>query len=271
MNKQKVKEIVKFSLRKNIQNKWFVILNVFLFLIMVISINSQNIKSFLEEKNINLFDDELKIIYIDNDNLLSNSIEKAFEDYDNIEVEKETENNFTVENIDKNIVVEVSPDAEKIITAKIISKEGIDESIYNILLENLNSKRRELFSLKNSISEAELQNLENGTEIERVMLGVNSENSDKKEIVEYVSTMAMYIISIFIFSKIANDISQEKVSKSIEYVLTSVTAKEYLLAKIIGVVLTVILEGIYLLVYFFTANILNNLININSLEVRNSI
>ena len=28
MNNQKVKEIVKFSLQKNIQNKWFVLLNV---------------------------------------------------------------------------------------------------------------------------------------------------------------------------------------------------------------------------------------------------
>ena len=40
---------------------------------------------------------------------------------------------------------------------------------------------------------------------------------------------------ILVFSKIANEIAQEKVSKSIEYVLTSVTEKEYLLAKIISV------------------------------------
>lgn len=271
MNKQKIKEIVKFSLRKNIQNKWFVILNCLLFIITVIALNTNNINLFLEEKNINLFNDEIKIEYIDSENLIGNSLEKAFDEYEKIEVLKITENNYTADNIENNIVVEVFSSQENILEAKIISKEGIDNGIYNTIVETLNTIRTEIFSKQNNIKKDELENLEKGTLIERIMLGVDSENSEKKETIEYISTIMMYMISIFIFSKIANDIAQEKASKSIEYVLTSVSAKEYLLAKIISIVLVVLLQGIYLLVYFCIANLINSIINMSYLTDLESI
>ena len=266
MNKQKVKEIVKYSLRKKIQNKWFVIFNCLLFLITVITLNAENIGVFLEERDINLFEDEIKIEYIDNENLLENSLEKAFNEYEKIEVLKITENNYTPENIENNIVVEVISSKENIIEARIISKEGIDSDIYNTIVKILDDRRTEIFSDEKNISKAELDNLKSGTPIERLMIGVNSENSEKKEMIEYISTMIMYMISIFIFSQIANDIAQEKVSKSIEYVLTSVSAKEYLLAKIISIVLVVLLQGVYLLVYYFIGNLINSIINLSYLS-----
>lgn len=261
MNKQKIKEIVKFSLRRNIQNKWFVILNCLLFFIIVATINVDNIIDFLEENNINLFDDEIKIEYIDKENMLGNSLEKALEVYDNIEVEKIEENEYTAETIENNVIVEVVPSEENYLEAKIISKEGIEGYIYNTIYRVLEDKRAELFSEENSISKEKLDRLNEALQIERIMLGVDSENSEKKEMIEYVSTMVMYMVSIFIFSKIANDIAQEKVSKSIEYVLTSVTAREYLFAKIVSTVLVVLIQGMYMLVYYFIGNLINNLIN----------
>ena len=68
------------------------------------------------------------------------------------------------------------------------------------------------------------------------------------------------MISIFIFSKIANEVANEKVSKSIEYVLTSVTEKEYLLAKIISVISIILIQAIFGLVYYMIGNLLNSAI-----------
>lgn len=263
MNKQKIKEIIKFSLRKNIQNKWFVILNCLLFLIVVITLNADNIGDFLEEQNINLFDDEIKVEYIDNEELIGSAVEDALAEYENVEVEKVTENTYTAENIENNIVVEINSSEKNILEAKIISKEGIDGDIYNKIVNALNEVRTEIFSANNNLEKEEIDNLQNGVPVERLMLGVDSENSEKKEMIEYISTMIMYMVSIFIFSKIANDIAQEKVSKSIEYVLTSVSAREYLLAKIISTVLIVLLQGVYLIVYYFIGNLINNLINMS--------
>lgn len=260
MNKQKVKEMIKFSLRKNIQNKWFVILNALIFIIILLALNSDNIGTFLEERNINLFDDELKILYIDNENLIGDSLEEAFKDYEKLEIEKITENTYDKDNIENNVIVEIFSDNEDILKAKIISKEGIDGGIYNEILNVLEEKRTEIFSRNNHIEKSALENLEKGVDVERLMLGVDSENSDKKSMIEYISTMIMYMVSIFIFSKIANDIAQEKVFKSIEYVLTSVSEKEYLFAKIVSIVLVVLLQGVYLIVYYLIGNLINNLL-----------
>ena len=61
MNKQKIKEIVKFSIKQNIQNKWFVGFNVLLLVLMILFANAGNIKEFLENNNIQIFDDEVAI------------------------------------------------------------------------------------------------------------------------------------------------------------------------------------------------------------------
>ena len=61
MNKQKIKEIVKFSIKQNIQNKWFVCFNVLLLILVVLFTNAGNIREFLENNNIQIFDDEVTI------------------------------------------------------------------------------------------------------------------------------------------------------------------------------------------------------------------
>ena len=265
MNKQKVKEIVKFSIRQNIQNKWFVIFNVFLFIFAIIMTNAGNIRQFLENNNINLFNDEVVIEYIDNENLMGNKLQKQFEQEEKITITKIKENNYTKENIEDNLlVVEVNLDEDNIIVATLTSKEGMDSFICDEVLEVLEDVRLEVLAEKINAKESDLENLNKDVVVERVMLGVNTENSDTKQFILQISTMLVYMVSIFIFSKIANEISQEKVSKSIEYVLTSVTAKEYLLAKIISITSVVLIQGVYILTYYFIGNLINTIINLST-------
>lgn len=233
MNKQKIKEIVKFYIQKNIQNKWFILVNILIFLSVLIATNGNNIKSYLDSKNINLFDDEFKIEIIDEDNLATDQIIKQFENRENIEISKISENNYTKENIPKNFaLVEISKSETGYISAKITSKEGIDNEIYSKIVEAIKEARNEIFAEKSGITNEEINMLSEYPQIDRIFLGANAENSGQKESIKLVSTIIVYLVSIFIFSKIANEIAQEKVSKSIEYVLTSVTAEEYLLAKL---------------------------------------
>lgn len=261
MNKQKIKEIVKFYIQKNIQNKWFILVNILIFLSVLIATNGNNIKSYLESKNINLFDDEFKIEIIDEDNLATDQIIKQFENRENIEISKISENNYTKENIPKNFaLVEISKSETGYISAQITSKEGIDNEIYSKIVEAIKEARNEIFAEKSGITNEEIDMLSEYPQIDRIFLGANAENSGQKESIKLVSTIIVYLVSIFIFSKIANEIAQEKVSKSIEYVLTSVTAEEYLLAKIISVMAIVLIQVIYTIIYYLIGNMIGNLI-----------
>ena len=246
MNKQKIKEIVKFSIKQNIQNKWFVGFNVLLLVLMILFANAGNIKEFLENNNIQIFDDEVAIEYVDPNNIIDHKLERMFAKNEKVTVKKVSENKYTPKNIKDNVlIVEVDKDEEKIIKVKITSKEGFDSAIYDDIVEVLQECRSEVFAQTLNIPEEKLEILSTEIPIDRVMLAVNAENSEQKQSIQLVSTIVVYMISIFIFSKIANEIANEKVSKSIEYVLTSVTAKEYLLAKIISVTSVVLIQAVF--------------------------
>lgn len=261
MNSRKVKEIVKFYIQKNVQNKWFVLVNVIILISMLVSTNASHIRTFLESKNIELFKDEFKIEIIDKENLAKDEIVKQFENRENIEISEVEENKYTKDNIPRNFaLVEIKHNDEEIISATITSKEGIDTEIYNKITEGIKEARNNIFAESIGVETEELDILSRDPLVERVFLGANAENSGQKEAIKMVSTLAVYMISIFIFSKIANEIAQEKVSKSIEYVLTSVTAEEYLLAKIISVMAVVLIQLIYAIVYFMIGNLISNII-----------
>lgn len=261
MNKQKIKEIVKFSIKQNIQNKWFVGFNVLLLILMILFANAGNIREFLENNNIQIFDDEVSIEYVDPNNIIDHKLERMFAKNDKVTVKKVAENKYTPKNIKDNVlIIEVDKDEAKIIKVKITSKEGFDNVIYDDIVEVLQECRSEVFAQTLNIPEEKLEILSTEIPIDRVMLSVNAENSEQKQAIQLVSTIVVYMISIFIFSKIANEIANEKVSKSIEYVLTSVTAKEYLLAKIISVTAVVLIQAVFTLVYYMMGNLISTAI-----------
>ena len=261
MNKQKVKGIVKFSIKQNIQNKWFVIFNILLLIMLIIMANANHISQFLEANNIKLFNNEITIEYIDNAHLITGKLEEQFKEYEKITIKRVEKNEYTKDNIDDNVIVlEVFEDEVEYVKAKITSKEGIDGAVYDEIVSILNEIRILEFSQNANVSVEKVKLLNNEISIERVMLGVNAENSDTKEMIQYCSTIIVYMISIFIFSKIANEIANEKVSKSIEYVLTSVNEKEYLLAKIISVTIVVLIQAMLVIVYYMIGNLLNSFI-----------
>lgn len=271
MNKRKVKEIVKFSISKNLQNKWFVILNIFMLLAMIITTNLENIQNLLESQNIELFHDDIVVEIIDKENIATGKFEKAFEENEKVEVKQVEKNEYTKETIeDTTIVVELLTDSETVVKSKITSKEGVDGVVYDLILQTITEIRSEIFAKENNIPLEKLEVMDEELNIERIMLGVDAENYDTKEIIKTVSTFLIYMISIFVFSLIANEIAQEKVSKSIEYVLTSVTEKEYLLAKIISVISLIVFQAVYFVIYYMIGNLINSLINISYLNTGES-
>ena len=113
MNKQKIKEIVKFSIKQNIQNIWFVGFNVLLLVLMILFANAGNIKEFLENNNIQIFDDEVAIEYVDPNNIIDHKLERMFAKNEKVTVKKVSENKYTPKNIKDNVlIVEVDKDEE---------------------------------------------------------------------------------------------------------------------------------------------------------------
>lgn len=251
MNNFKVKEIVKFSFYKSIQNKWFVIFNAITLISIVLILNWGSIENLFKSGE----EEIIKIAILDEENIILNDLVSVLsKDFEVKEIET---NEYTAENIpDDLIILEINSNEEKIFSTSIISKEGIVGEYYYKIEEALHTARNVLFAEKYNISIEELYKFQSELEIERIMLSVDATDSDTKELVKLFSTAATYMIAILLFSKIANEISQEKQSKSSEYILTTVSAKEYLFAKIFSNVLILIFQGLLMIAYYYIAMII---------------
>lgn len=272
MNKRKVAEIVKFNVEKNIQNKWFVILNIIMCLLMVVGSNLKNIDKVLEQHNINLFEEEFRLEIVDENGFAYGLFEEEFKDLESVEIKYIDKNNYTKDNIEDDvIIIEYKIDQNNKLKTTITTKESIDENVYDSLLGVTKKIRNQILALNLGIELSELESFGDEPEIERIMLEVDAENSDQKEAIKLISIVIIYMVLIFVLTRIANEIATEKLSKSIEYVLTSVSAKEYLLAKVLSITITIAIQLLYSLVYFMLGNGINNLINMSEItNVQNS-
>lgn len=262
MNFKKIREIIKFDVQKSIQNKWFVILNILMFVAILFATNWNNISNYLNEHNVDFMtEEEITIQILDNENLVYDKFNEKYGESSNFNIERVDTNTYSKENVpaDNVILLEVKSSPEDIITAKIVSKEGIDNDIYNLIYDELSEVRANLFATNNGISIDELNILNEEVQIERELLGVDAENSETKEIIKTISIVVVYMVLIIILSRIANEIAQEKVSKSIEYVLTSVTAGEYLISKVLSVTIATLIQVLYTFVYYIIGNSINSL------------
>lgn len=262
MNSFKVKAIIKNSFNRSIQNKWFIIFNIVTLLSIVLMLNWGNISNLFKSES----DDDIKIAILDENGLAyENLLDKLSINY---EVEKIEEDIYTAENIEDNLViVKITEDTDKIFKVAIVSKEGIATQKYNEIKEALHYARNYLFEQKYGVSSNDLKDFQSEIEIERIMLSVDAKDSDTKELIKLFSSAVTYLIAILIFSKIANEISQEKQSKSSEYILTAVSEKEYLFSKIFGNIAVLIFQGLLMIVYYYIAVIILNLSSVSTLEM----
>lgn len=264
MNKEKVWGIIKFYVSKSLQNKWFIIFQIFLFAACLITTNARNILDLLESHDINLFDEEVVLEIWDKDNISAKKFETAFVGNENVEVKYITSNEYTEETLgDDVIVVEIEKSDKDIVNGKIISKETIAYSMYDSIAEVVSDIRADLFAHDNNIDLKELEIMNAPVVLDEITLSVNTDNLDEKMMINFISSFIMYILCFLVFANIAKEIAEEKVSKSIEYVFTSVSAKEYLFAKIAGIIIVLLLQFVYGIVYFIIGNFLNLIITSN--------
>jgi len=256
VNNLKVKEMIKFSFYKNIQNKWFIIFNVLTLLGIITIVNWGSISTLFNNK---ANEDVFRVAILDSANLIYDSFVNDMSGDERYIIERVNKNEYTSDSIPDNfMIVEVTEDEVEGFKVSIISKEGINVEFYHPITEELFQLRNNILSLKYDIEKESIEVLQKDLSINRVMLSVEAEDSNTKEMVKLFSSALTYILTVFIFSKIANEIASEKQSKSTEYILTTVSSKEYLFAKIFSNIVILLLQGLFILVYYFIAALILN-------------
>ena len=268
--------LTKYSLGKKIKSKWFIVVNIIILLVISALINMDSIiklfggdfnnnEEILIIDNIGVIDTFKNVYEINNKYLKSEinySIEEYKEGYDNaIEEIKDTDK----------ILIVIDKDETNYITSKLITNSSMDTITYTIISNTLDSVKREEVLKSYNITKEMYEKIESKVEVERIIL--DSENTDDNmltNLVVTIITMPFFFLTVYLVQMIGAEINEEKSTKSMEIIISNVSAKTHFISKIISSNVFVLIQGALLLIYCIIGIIIRYFINgsiINSLPV----
>ena len=265
MKNNKVLPIIKNEVERSIKNKSFVILNVLLLLVTVVGLNFNNIKAIFKNKNID-FSTNMVLYVEDKDNIAIDELKKAFESFENVIVKDESEfvdeqsQEIVKKNMDNNsMYLEIKKSNLNYVVATLTTQETVNATYIDTIESTLTAIKDKMVLENSNFTKEELAIVKADVKLDRVILNDVIDTNESTGLIQLVSNYIIFFILLLCLNKIANTISQEKMSKSIEYILTSISTKEYLISKVLSMALIVVVQFIFEVAYLLIAIMVSNL------------
>ena len=254
--KNKAMFLIKQSLKKKMDTKWFKIVNVLICLLLIGVINI--------DKIINVFGGDFKDtvnIYLTGDNnylegfnayFLTNK--KIFNDERSYEIAYSSDSVDTLkEKIadTNNIVVNINLDTTEYLKADIISYNKIDTVTYNLLSTSLTGMKTSMALNYNGVSSEEMAKITSPISINRVVTNEKeitaSEDATNMSLVVFL--VPFFMLIVLLVQMIGAEINDEKTTRGMEIIISNVPAKVHFLCKIASSTIFVIAQSLLLLLY----------------------
>ena len=272
--KNKLMFLIGEGIKRKVNTKTFKIVNIILILAIPILINIDTIIKFFGGD----FDTATEVYINDETNNLYDTFINTFEqtesftisqtdiEFKKLEENKEDLENDIKEDESKNIILTIKSDEENILAAELTAYDEIDSGLEQRILNTLNTIRMNIAIQQSNISAEELANIYKSVEISKVML-----NTEYDEAAENIKTFSytlipifiipFFLIVIFVIQMIGAEINEEKTSKSMEIIISSVSPKTHFISKMVTVNAFVLLQSILMLIYGAIGLIIRSKIN----------
>ena len=254
--KNKAWFLIKQSLKKKMDTKWFKIVNVLICLLLIGVINI--------DKIINVFGGDFKDtinIYLTGDNnylegfnayFLTNK--KILNDERSYEIAYSSDSVDTLKEkiADTNdIVVNINLDTTEYLKADIISYNKIDTVTYNLLSASLTGMKTSMALNYNGLSSEEMAKITSPISINRVVTNEKeipaSEDATNMSLVIFL--VPFFMLIVLLVQMIGAEINDEKTTRGMEIIISNVPAKVHFLCKIASSTIFVIAQSLLLLLY----------------------
>ncbi len=272
--KNKLMFLIGEGIKRKVNTRTFKIVNLILLLVIPILINIDTIIKFFGGD----FDTATEVYINDETNNLYDTFINTFEqtesftisqtdiEFKKLEESKEDLENDIKEDESKNIILTIKSDEENILTAELTTYDEVDSGLEQRILNTLNTIRMNIAIQQSNISAEELANIYKSVEISKVML-----NTEYDEAAENIKTFSytlipifiipFFLIVIFVIQMIGAEINEEKTSKSMEIIISSVSPKTHFISKMVTVNAFVLLQSILMLIYGAIGLIVRSKIN----------
>ena len=248
--------LIKQSIKKKMNTKWFKTVNVLLCILLIGVINI--------DKIINVFGGDFKEtinIYLTGDNNYLEGFNAYFNTNKKILNDERTYNiNYSMDNIDKlkedindtdDIIVNINYDVENYLKADIISYNKIDTITYNLLSSSLTGMKSSIALNSNGLSSEEMAKITSPININRVITNEKeitaSEDATNMSLVVFL--VPFFMLIVLLVQMIGAEINDEKTTRGMEIIISNVPAKVHFLCKIASSTIFVIAQSLLLLLY----------------------
>ena len=252
--------LTKMSFKKKVCSKWFVLVNVLLALVVIALFNINSIIAFFGGD----FDQTIQVYVVDEGGHFD-TFEKYIETYSQASNEEEEEPKISLEKVEKDValleeeikedevIVTLEESESEFLVSSVISKEKIDSSLYQIITQSLNATKQEIGFIQMNIDPTILSQINSTVTIDRVVLNDQNSADENMEMImgSVFPTLILpfFMLIIFLVQMVGGEICEEKTTKSMEIILSNVSAKTHLLSKIVASNLFVLLQAVLLFVY----------------------
>ena len=255
--KNKFMFLVKQSLGKKINTKWFKITNVIILILLIMLANMDRIISFFGGD----FNDQVTIYVEDNINVFD-AYKQTFDNWSkmlggskNIVIERNTESVETFKESledNKKLLLIVESDDVDFIKAEIVSFDEIDTITNQLILSSLNSIKTNYVASSLGLTTKDMEDLSKPVSLEYTKTNLEANGENKELVAEGLSLVVIlpcFFLIVMLVQMIGAEINEEKSSRSMEIIISNVPAKVHFSAKVLSSTTFVLLQGVLVLVY----------------------
>ena len=244
--------LMKLSFNKKLKSKWFIAVNIILALSLFAILNLNSIITFFGGE----FDKPLKVLVYDKTNIsypyLKNNIDSLTSELEDKKIVVKSVSNENKKIKDDEILISLNLD-DNLLKAKVTSDKKIDSSVYQVIYQGLNATKQQVLMERLNLDTNTLALLSTNIDIKRVVLSDKKSQDENMSLV--MSTvfpsliLPFFMLIIFLVQMVGGEICEEKTTKSMEIIISNVSPKVHLLAKIVANNLFVLLQALLLFIY----------------------
>ena len=247
--------LIKVSLKRKIDTKWFRIANILIALVIIGTANIDSIINYFGGD----FNKPQKIYIIDNTNssydIFKQQIDmnESNKEYKLIKYKK-TEKELKEDLKNKDIAIVFNNDNEKVLKVKLLSQKYLDILDSQFLQNALYNTKIMLSIEKSNISFEEINSIYEQVDVERVVFDKlkNSSNENLEIIMQTVFPLVIlpfFMLVVILVQMIGAEVNDEKTTRGMEIIISNVSPKVHFFSKVIASNIFVIFQGLLLFMY----------------------
>lgn len=260
--RNKLRFLVSMSLKRKLKTKWFLIANILIAVLLIGIINIDTVINFFGGD----FNGEQNIIVIDEVNAYDTfvtNLSASTADLTDGTTYKYEKSELSLEEVrkvyeskseDESWIIVFKHDDLNVIDTTVISKSYIDTIDYQLLANAINNTKVKMAVEELSLSEIEISKLFSPNEIKREIIDESlNENDETIETlfgtVFPIIILPFFILSIFLIQMIGSEVNDEKTTKGMEIIISSVSPVKHFFSKVIAGNAFILIQGVLLILY----------------------